>query len=69
MVETKVTRIGGTLYARIPADEARRLGIHENEPIDITVRPLQRGVEGVLSLRGKHKGRFAKDEDLWSDAD
>lgn len=68
MVETKVTRIGGTLFARIPADEAKRLGLHENSPIDIQVKPLGRSVEDVLALKGRFKGMFAKaGEDLWRD--
>lgn len=69
MVETKVTKIGGTLFARIPADEARRLGIVENSAVDIEVRPLGRSVKDVLALRGKFKGQFVKDDDLWGEID
>ena len=70
MVETKVTRIGGTLYARIPAEEARRLGIREGSPVDLKVKPLGHFVEDVLRLKGKYKGRFTHAaDDLWGEID
>lgn len=65
MVESKVTRIGGTFFARIPAHEAKRLGLKENAPVDLQVRPLGRTIQDVLKYRGAFKGRFVRDDDLW----
>jgi antitoxin component of MazEF toxin-antitoxin module len=64
MVESSVKRIGGSFYVRVPAEEAKRLGLRENTRVDLDVRPLGRSVEDAL----KHLGRFpklARDDDLW----
>lgn len=69
MVESKVTRIGGTLFARIPADEARRLGLEADTPVDIEVRALRRSARDVLRYKGAFHGQLAKGrrKDLWGE--
>lgn len=67
MVESSVKRIGGSFYVRVPAEEARRLKLHENQNVDLTVRPLGRSVQDVLRHKGQFRGRFARESarDLW----
>ena len=69
MVETNVKRIGGTFYARIPAGEARRLGIHEGTPVEMQVRLIRRGAQDLMKLKGMFKGQFASGDssDLWGE--
>lgn len=68
MVESKIVRINQTLYARVPAAEARRLGLSEGEIVDLEVKPRRKTAAGALALLGKHKGlRLPDDADLWGD--
>lgn len=68
MTETRVVRIHKTLYARIPPDVARRLGLRAGQAVDIQVKPRSATVgEALRELRGKYKGRLTKvpDRELW----
>lgn len=68
MAETKVVRIHQTLYARIPAEEARRLNLREGQTVEVKVTPTGATVaEALEDLRGKYKRRLARlsDEELW----
>jgi len=68
MVESRIVRINQTLYARVPAAEARRLGLSEGEVVDLQVRPRRKTVSGALGLFGKHKGiALPDDADLWGE--
>ena len=69
MVQTKVTKIGGTLFVRIPAEEAKRLGLEHGSTVDVQVRPLGRKVRDMLKLKGKFKGQLAPFDrkEMWGD--
>lgn len=69
MVESKVTKIGGTHFARIPADEAKRLGLKDGSPVELDVRPLRRSAQDVLTHKGAFRGalRPHAKEDLWGE--
>jgi hypothetical protein len=70
MTRSRIVRINRTLYALIPAEEARRLQLREGQEVDLEVAPAKRGtVAEVLALRGKGRGAF-RDEagaDTWGD--
>lgn len=68
MVETTIKRIGGTYFARVPAEEARRLKLTDGAVVDLEVRPRGRSAKDALKLKGRYKGEFQSDADLWSDA-
>lgn len=68
MARARLIRIHKTLYARIPAEDARRLQLQPGQEVDVDVRPAAQSVGEVLrDLRGKYRGRLAKvpDEELW----
>lgn len=68
-MESKIVRINRTLYARVPAEEARRLGLREGQAVDIEVRPLARTAGDALALHGKYpalRGAASRRE-LWGD--
>lgn len=68
MVESKIVRINQTLYARVPAAEARRLGLSEGELVDIEVTPRRKTVAGAMGLFGQYKGLKSPDDaDLWGE--
>lgn len=68
MVETKIVRINQTLYARVPAAEARRLGLSEGEVVDIEVKPRRKTASGAMALFGKRKGlALPSDAELWGE--
>lgn len=68
MVESKVVRINRTLYVRVPADEARRLGLAEGEVVDVDVRPRRKTLRGALALAGRYKGlTLPQDDELWGE--
>lgn len=53
MVESRVVRIHNSLYVNVPADEARRLGIHEGQLVTFEPRPILtlKDVSGALAGR------------------
>ena len=63
-MESSVKRIGGSLFVRVPAEDARRLGLQDNARVELDVRPLGRSVEDVLKNMGRFR-RLARDDDLW----
>lgn len=69
MVRTNILKVNQTLYARIPAEEARRLRIREGQEVDLQVKPIGSTGAEILHLKGKYKGQFAdlSDEELWGE--
>lgn len=67
MTESRLIAIRRTLYARVPADEARRLGLRAGQPVDVQVRPLGSTADEILLLRARHKGAFQNrpGRELW----
>lgn len=60
MTESRLIGIRKTLYARVPAEEARRLGLRPGQQVDLEVRPLGATAEEILALRGRYKGHFVR---------
>lgn len=68
VVESKVVRINQTFYVRVPAAEARRLGLEEGEVVDVEVRPRRKVAAGALALFGRQKGlALPSDDEIWGD--
>lgn len=69
MVRTKILRIHQGLYARIPADMARRLRIRAGQEVDLEIRPIGASGPEIIAFKGNYKGQFvnAPDEALWSE--
>ncbi len=68
MLASNVVRINRTLYVRIPAADARRLGLKEGDAVDMDVRRRGGGTaRDVVGLRGSFKGAFRRgtSSDLW----
>lgn len=51
-VDLKFKRIGGSLFAHIPADDAKQLGVKEGETVRVKVERLSSKeiVEGLFGL-------------------
>lgn len=63
MVESRVVRIHNSLYLNVPADEARRLGIHEGQLVSFEPKPVLTLKEIHGALRGKVRvGAWSKSE-------
>ena len=69
MVRTNILKVNQSLYARIPAEEARRLRIREGQEVELQVKPIGATGTEILRLKGKYKGQFANlsDEELWGE--
>jgi antitoxin component of MazEF toxin-antitoxin module len=55
LVEATLKRIGGSIFARLPPEIVRTLGLRPGDRITVEVRPVEGTVADVLALRGKHK--------------
>lgn len=67
MVESTVKKIGGTYFVRVPPEEVSRLKLSDGAVVDLDVRPRGRSAKDVLGLKGRFRGQFRTDEDLWGD--
>lgn len=70
-MQSKIVRINRTLYALVPAEEARRLGLREGQAVDIEVVPRRRTAGDALALHGRYpRLRGAEDRRaLWGDGE
>jgi hypothetical protein len=67
MVEARIVRIHNSLYVNIPAEEARRLGLHEGQLVAIDPKPVLTVRDLVGALRGRIEFEPIPDSELYPD--
>jgi antitoxin component of MazEF toxin-antitoxin module len=71
-MESRVIQIRQTLYVRIPAAQAKRLGLKAGQHVDVQVQRLFPHVKDIVQdLRGRRKGAFGHVDrrKLWGELD